>query len=221
MIERVVTFSDRTAREIATPRTKIFALPAETEFGAATRAVARSGFGRIPVYRDGLEDIVGILFARDMLLVKGKPPATVASLCRPARFVPGGRRAIDLFVDFIRYRTHVALVVDEYGALDGLVTLSDVLGEIVGEPPRPARYLDGRRFVVAADLALDEFNETAGADLADDDAETVGGYLMNRLGRIPAVGEEYGAKGLRFVVVGARRHKITEVMVERLRREER
>jgi putative hemolysin len=217
MIERVVAFADRSAGEIATPRTKIYALSADTTFDAAVRAVADSPYARIPVYEGPFENVIGVLYVKDMLLAAAEPPRTVKELVRPAHFVPASQRAVNLFVDFIKNRTHIALVVDEYGALDGLVTMTDVLGEIVGAAAAPVKYVGARRFVVAADTDLEDFNDLAGVNLQDEEAETVAGYLLNKFGRIPAVGEEYREGDLNFTVEAAEPHRIAEVMVEKLR----
>ncbi len=217
MIERVVAFADRTAGEIATPRTKIFALNADTTFQEAARAVADSPYARIPVYEDKLENVIGILYVKDILLAGDDPPPNLRESVRPAYFVPDSQPAVDLFVDFIRNRTHIALVVDEYGSLDGLVTMTDVLGEIIGEPAQTVKYVGARRFIVAADTDLHDFNDLTGSNLQDEEAETLAGYLLNRFGRIPAVGEEYREGDLKFTVEAAEPHRLTEVMVEKAR----
>lgn len=217
MIERVVAFADRTAGEIATPRTKIFALNADTTFQEAARAVADSPYARIPVYEDTIENVIGILYVKDILLAGDERPPDLRESVRPAYFVPDSQPAVDLFVDFMRNRTHIALVVDEYGSLDGLVTMTDVLGEIIGEPAQPVKYVGARRFIVAADTDLDDFNDLTGSNLQDEEAETLAGYLLNRFGRIPAVGEEYREGDLKFTVEAAEPHRLTEVMVEKAR----
>lgn len=217
MIERVVAFADRTAGEIATPRTKIFALNAEMTFQEAARAVVDSPYARIPVYENALENVIGILYVKDILLAGDDPPPNLRESVRQAYFVPDSQPAVNLFVDFIKNRTHIALVVDEYGSLDGLVTMTDVLGEIVGEPAQPVKYVGPRRFVVAADTDLDDFNDLTGANLQDEEAETLAGYLLNRFGRIPAVGEEYSEGDFKFTIEGAEPHRLTEVMVEKAR----
>jgi len=214
LIEQVVSFGDRTAGEIATPRTKIFGLPAELSFEEGARAAAAAGYTRIPLFNGDIENVVGILYAKDILLAEAQPPATLASLARAAHFVPASQPAVNLFWDFVRNRTHIALVVDEYGALDGLVTMADVLGGIFGEPPPAVTYLGGRRFTVAADTGLDDFNDLTGSYLEDKAADTIGGYVLNRLGRIPAAGEEYREGELRIVVKVADPHRLVELMVE-------
>jgi putative hemolysin len=217
MIERVVAFADHTAGEIATPRTKIFALNAEMTFQEAARAVADSPYARIPVYENTLENVIGILYVKDILLAGDEPPPNLRESVRPAYFVPDSQPAVNLFVDFIKYRTHIALVVDEYGSLDGLVTMTDVLEEIVGEPPEPVKYVGARRFIVAADTDLDDFNDLTGANLQDEEAETLAGYLLNRFGRVPTAGEEYSEGDLKFTIEGAEPHRLTEIMVEKAR----
>jgi putative hemolysin len=217
MIERVVAFADRTAGEIATPRTKIFALNVDTTFQEAARTVADSPYARIPVYEDTLENVIGILYVKDILLAGDEPPPNLRESVRPAYFVPDSQPAVNLFVDFIKNRTHIALVVDEYGSLDGLVTMTDVLGEIMGEPAQPVKYVGARRFIVAADTDLHDFNDLTGSNLQDEEAETLAGYLLNRFGRIPAVGEEYREGDLKFTVEAAEPHRLTEVMVEKAR----
>ena len=217
MIERVVALADHTAGEIATPRTKMFALNADMTFQEAAQAVADSPYARIPVYEDTVENVIGILYVKDILLAGDEPPPTLRASVRSAHFVPDSQPAVNLFVDFIRNRTHIALVVDEYGSLDGLVTMTDVLGEIVGEPTRPVKYVGAGRLIVAADTELDDFNDLTGANLRDEEAETLAGYLLNRFGRIPTVGEEYCEGDLKFTVEGAESHRLTEVIVEKVR----
>lgn len=217
MIERVVAFADRTVGEIATPRTKIFAFNADTTFQEAARAVADSPYARIPVYEDTIENVIGILYVKDILLAGDERPPDLRESVRPAYFVPDSQPAVNLFVDFIKNRTHIALVVDEYGSLDGLVTMTDVLGEIMGEPAQTVKYVGARRFIVAADTDLHDFNDLTGSNLQDEEAETLAGYLLNRFGRIPAVGEEYREGDLKFTVEAAEPHRLTEVMVEKAR----
>jgi magnesium and cobalt transporter len=159
---------------------------------------------------------VGILYAKDIMLVGDKPPRDLRDIARAPHFVPDSQPAVNLFIDFVKNRTHIALVVDEYGALDGLVTMTDVLSEIVGPPALSVQYAGARRFVLAADTDIEDFNDFAGANLADDEAETLGGYLLNRFGRIPAAGEEYRAGSFKFTVESAEPHRITEVSVEKL-----
>jgi CBS domain containing-hemolysin-like protein len=216
MIERVVAFADRTAGEIATPRTKIYALSADLGFEEARRAAADSPYSRIPVYEESMENVIGVLYVKDMIPMSDDLPRGLRDVLRPAHFVPDSQPAVNLFVDFVANRTHLALVVDEYGALDGLVTMTDVLGEIVGPPALAVRYEGPRRFVVAADTDLEEFNDFAGANLTDGEAETLGGYLLNRFGRIPAAGEEYRAGSFKFTVARAEPHRIAEVSVEKV-----
>jgi putative hemolysin len=215
MIERVVAFADRTAGEIGTPRTKMYALNADVTFEDAKKAVADSPYSRIPVYEETIENIIGVLYAKDIMLAGDKPPRGLRDIVRPAHFVPDSQPAVNLFIDFVKNRTHIALVVDEYGALDGLVTMTDVLSEIVGPPALAVRYVGARRFVLAADTDLEDFNDFAGANLVDEEAETLGGYLLNRFGRIPTAGEEYRAGSFKFTVESAEPHRITEVSVEK------
>lgn len=215
MIARVLALRDMTAGALATPRTKIFALPANTTYQEAARAVREAGFGRIPVYGDGLEDIVGVLYARDMLLAANNPPAVIRELARPAHFVPASLRVLDLFLDFTRYRTHIAFVVDEYGALDGIVTMTDVLNEVTGKEPINVRRLDACRFTIPGELELSAFNELVDANLVDAEAETIAGLIINRLGHIPARGEAYREGPWLFTVVRGEPHRILELAVER------
>jgi CBS domain containing-hemolysin-like protein len=217
MISRVVTLREETAGEIATPRTKLFALPATMAFDEGARTVAASPYARVPLYDGGLENVVGILYVKDMLLAADARPATLGAIARPAHFVPASKPALDLFLDFVRYRTHVALVVDEYGTLDGLVTMTDVLDRIVGGPPRAVRGFGPDGFTVAADMELAAFNAAAATAFADEDAETIGGYIINRLGRIPPTGERYHEAGVTFTVLAAAPHRLDKILVERQR----
>lgn len=223
MIARVMTMNEVTAGDIATPRVKIFALSADTPFEKALTEMQAAGFARAPVCDGDLERIVGIVYAKDLLIARQQklPPTGLRMLCRPTHFVPSGQTIINLLRYFIINRSHIAIVVDEYGAVDGLVTMSDILKKLIGPGETTILRVGANSFVVPATALLEEFNEIVGVSLTDEEADTVGGYVMNRLGHLPCVGEEYREAGLVFTVTDTDRHKLKSFLVYKLPRVEK
>ena len=216
LLEGVFEFSEKTAEEVMTPRTQIVALDANLPVTAAADIIAGAGRSRYPVYVSGLDEIVGVALAKDVLrALRSNPGATVGSIRREPLFVPGTREVEDVLTDMKRLKTHLAVVLDEYGGTAGLVTMEDLLEEIVGpiydEHDRPeatpaagegAPLLDGA-------MTLSEFNAAWEANLDDRDYTTLGGFLFGELGRLPRVGDR--------VVVGPRTFEIVSMEGRRVR----
>ena len=215
LLEGVFEFSETTAQEVMTPRTRIAALESGLSVEEAADEVARQGRSRYPVYTDSLDEIVGVVHSKDLLaaLRTGKHD-TVRSVMRPPLFVPGTREVEDVLTDMKRLKTHLAVVLDEYGGTAGIVTMEDLLEEIVGdifdEHDRPegpdvaegAPLLDGS-------MPISEFNSEYDASLNDVDYTTVGGYLFGELGRLPRAGDR--------VVVGPHRFEVAEMEGRRVK----
>jgi CBS domain containing-hemolysin-like protein len=225
LIHSIFEFGDTVVREVMTPEPDMVAVEATQSLNAVQDLVIKHGFSRIPVYRKNLEDIAGIVYAKDVLraLRAGQTERSLDELARKARFIPESKRVSDLLKDMQREKFHMALVVDEYGSVTGLVTLEDLLEEIVGEivdeydreDPNVEPAGDGR-FRVNGRLPVDELNELLDVDLPQEDWDSVGGLLMGVLGRVPSQGETVELAGIRFTAEQVKGRRIGKVMVERV-----
>lgn len=230
MITSIFGFGETTVREVMTPRPDVFAIEAAGPLEEAVRLVGRAEHSRVPAYRESLDDIAGVLYAKDLLTVlhgHAEPPATVEPLLREATFVPEAKKIDDLLREFQAEQIHLAVVVDEYGGTAGIVTLEDVLEELVGEiqdeydreeplvEPLPdgALRLDGR-------LDADDFNDLTGAALATEGVETIGGIVARELGHVAEPGERVTLDGWALEVEEVEGKRILKVRAEREERPE-
>ena len=226
MIENVIKFKRADASQIMTPRTDIVSIDSSESVEAARQLIAESGYSRIPVTRGNLDTIAGILYAKD-LLVPATPAdgrdLTAADVMRKPLFVPETKRLDELLREFQVNKVHIAIVLDEYGGTAGLVTIEDVVEEIVGEivdeyehePPKSIRRVGDLAFEVEARVHIDEVNDELQVDLPeDDDYETIGGFVLSRLGYIPKVGESLDYDGLRITVLEAEERRITRLRID-------
>jgi len=227
MIHSIFDFGETRVREVMTPRLDLVALPAGANVAQISRVVQESGHSRLPVYDGDLDHIVGVVHIKDALpaLSNGEGDRSVRSLMRPAYFIPENKLVADLLTELRRDKTKIALVRDEYGTLTGVVTLEDLLEEIVGEirdefEPREEdilwAMLDERTFVASGRVSLDEFNERMGTELPIEDADTLGGYVFGLLGHQPAQGETAEADGFAYQVEATDGRRILKVRVSRL-----
>jgi CBS domain containing-hemolysin-like protein len=225
MIERVIEFDDTHVGQIMTPRPEIVAVSADASMEEARRVVVDSGHSRIPVYNGTLDQIVGILYARDLIRQLGLPPEQfeMRKAMRPPLYVPETKPLRDLLKDFRLQKIHIAIVLDEYGGTGGLVTIEDLLEEVVGElsdehePKAPAMLKRINDLSAEADAAiyLDELNRIMGLDLPEDNGyDTLGGFISTTLGRIPATGEAFEHAGTRFSILDAEPRKVNRVKIE-------
>lgn len=225
MIESVIEFRDTTAGEIMTPRTEIVAIELGAGLQTVKTEVERSGHSRIPVYNGTLDQIVGILYARDLIKHLGAPPDQfdICSAMRPAFYVPETRPLRDLLKDFRQQKVHIAIVLDEYGGTAGLVTIEDLLEELVGEisdehepQEQPMiRKIDERTWDVDATARVEDLNLAINLALPEEGGfETLGGFLSTNLGRVPATGTEYEHNGVKYKVLDAEPQKVKRVRVE-------
>ena len=220
LIQSVVEFGDKTVHEVMTPRPDIFAVPAEMTVEAFTEMLRENAYSRVPVYRENIDNIEGIVFAHDLLQVPDAVArtTTVAQLMRPAQFVPETQRVSSLLKEMQRENNHMAIVVDEYGGVAGLVTIEDMVEEIVGEirdeheeKADIIRESDSS-YIVPGNMDVDRLDELFSTRLDETSATTVSGLLTEVLGHIPAAGETIGRDGLKFEVLQS-----TPVRVERIR----
>jgi CBS domain containing-hemolysin-like protein len=209
LIEGVFEFSEKNAREVMTPRTAIDALPVEATLDEAVALVIETQRSRYPVYEESIDNIIGLLLAKDLLPLLRDRAAdfTVQKVMRPVHVVPGSREVEEVLADFKRLKEHMAVVLDEYGGTAGIVTMEDLLEEIVGEildeydEPEPMPSADPDADVLIAGATnIGELNERFGLELADDDYATIGGYIFGALGRLPVVGDRVTASHAVFTV---------------------
>lgn len=223
MIQGVFDFATRRVATLMRPRNEITAFEAGSPLGEVEEAIRRNGYSRIPVYENTLDNIIGVLYAKDLLGPRGRAPgAELRGLLRPAYFVPETKSASSLLREFKRRKAHLALVVDEYGGVSGVVTLEDLIEQIVGEirdkgePAAPLfRQLGKNSFAVKARMEITEFNRIFGTDIRDAGNATIGGFLTSRAGRIPQVGYRARHGGLLFTVTAAQKNRVREILVIR------
>lgn len=202
MMEGAIAVSDLTVGDVMIPRAQMVALPAEARFIDLMKMVVESGHSRFPVHGEDKDDILGILLAKDLLrgVVADHGPGNVHELLRPAVLIPESKRLDVLLREFRQSRNHMAIVIDEHGGVAGLLTIEDVLEQIVGEiddehddaeDPNAliAAQADGQ-FVVDALTPIEDFNERFGADFDDDEYDTIGGLITAAIGHLPEAGEE-------------------------------
>ncbi|HEX9703957.1 MAG TPA: hemolysin family protein [Gemmatimonadales bacterium] len=217
MIEGVFEFSEKNAREVMTPRTKIVALPVTCSLDEAADRVARAGRSRYPVYRETLDDIVGTVHAKDILAaLRANDGRRLEAILRPAVFVPGTREVEDVLADMKRQKTHIALVLDEFGGVAGLVTMEDLLEEIVGQiydeydRPETPPAAGGQRMLTGA-MELREVNAALGLALDDSEYTTLGGLLFGAMGRLPKPGDKVTTGGATFEIVEMEGRRVGKV----------
>ncbi|HZU50015.1 MAG TPA: hemolysin family protein [Mycobacterium sp.] len=221
MIESVFELGDTPAREVMVPRTEMIWIESDKSARQAITLAVRSGHSRIPVVGENVDDIVGVVYLKDLVKetyypTNGSRDTTVAHVMRPAVFVPDSKPLDALLREMQRDRNHMALLVDEYGAIAGLVTIEDVLEEIVGEiadeydeaETAPVEDLGDNRFRVSARLPIEDLGELYGVEFEEDlDVDTVGGLLALELGRVPLPGAEVVSHGLRMHAEGGPDHR--------------
>lgn len=228
LIHSIFEWGDTVAREVMVPRTDMVTIDADSTLDAATKVFLDSGYSRVPVIGDDVDEVVGVLNLRDVSRRSFENPGEFSSLsakdlARPAMFVPESKKADDTLKQMQTQHTHLALVVDEHGGIAGLVTLEDLIEELVGdiadEHDRGApevEQLSEQRFRVATRLPLDELGELFGLELDDDDVDSVGGLLAKELGRLPEVGDKVTVSGLIIEAdrSGSHRKRVTRAIVE-------
>jgi putative hemolysin len=227
MLLGVLSLEDTTVEDIMTPRLDVVGVDAEASWGEVVEVARRSEHSRLPVFRETLDDVAGIVFAKDLapgLIGTTAPPERWQELIRPVSVVPESKTLAQQLRDFQRGGGHLAIVVDEFGGTSGLVTLEDVLEEIVGEirdeydvQEEPEIEREGNdRFWVNGRVTLDDLSATLGARFEHEEVSTVGGLVYAELGRVPRPGEELTIGGFRVVVENVVRRRIHRVYFERL-----
>jgi putative hemolysin len=220
LIQSVVEFRDKTAREVMTPRPEIFAVPVNTSIEEFTESIRKKPFSRVPVYESDIDNIKGLIFAHDLLQIPDTEARkrTVASLMKPVHFVPESKPVQALMREMQKENIHFAVVIDEYGGVAGVLTMEDLLEELVGEirdehEPQADVVKEGENcYIVPGNLDVDRLDQLFGVRLDNVESTTVAGLVSEVLGRIPHAGEVIQEDGLRFEVLQS-----TDRVVEKLR----
>jgi magnesium and cobalt transporter len=225
MIEGVLQVSELHARDIMVPRSQMYVVDIHDAPETFLPQVIESGHSRFPVIGESRDDVIGILLAKDLLRYFAGQEFNVREMLRPAVFIPESKRLNVLLKDFRRNRNHMAIVVDEYGGVAGLVTIEDVLEQIVGDiedeydfDETEANILLDRNglYRVKAQTSIEDFNATFGTTFSDEEYDTIGGLLLSRFGRLPKRGEEIVLDRLRFRVLRADSRRLHSLLVEKL-----
>jgi len=225
MIRGIMALEETTTREIMVPRTDIVAVPSDASFDEVARMIVEQGHSRIPVFENTIDNIIGVVHAREVLgyLTNGGRRPDVKSMARPAYFVPESKRVDELLAEMRRNKLSIAIVVDEYGGTAGLVTVEDLLEEIVGEiadefdrEEESIHRISDHEAILDARVSIDELEELFGVKVEEGDFDSVGGFILSHLGKMPTAGEEVRVDGLvvRILAVSGRRIKRVRVIKE-------
>ena len=224
LLQSIVDFGDALVREVMTPRPDIVAIRDDATIGDVRALFREQEYSRFPVYKDSLDNIAGFIFVKDLVTLESTDdPRPIAALLRPAVVVPETKRVPELLKQFQRQQTQCAIVVDEYGGTAGLVTIEDLLEEIVGEirdeydvESEPVVDEGQGRFLFSGKVNIDEVTQRLNVEIEREGFETVGGYLLSHIGRVPAVGERFELDGLRVEILDAERRRINKVRMSKL-----
>jgi len=222
LLQSIVDFTETVVREVMTPRPDIIAIRADASLAQLRELFREEQYSRIPVYRDNLDNVVGIVFVKDLVALPPTAEPPLTTLMRAPYLVPESKRVSELLKEMQRRQAQMAIVVDEYGGTAGLVTVEDLLEEIVGEirdeydvesdtvTPEP----DGA-FVFSGKVSVDEVRDRLGVSIEREGFETVGGFLLSHLGHMPYVGETFDVESLHVEVLEVERRRLTKVRVRR------
>jgi CBS domain containing-hemolysin-like protein len=226
MIHGVIGMSQRPVREVMSPRIDVAALPATATVDDVLDMVVQSGHSRIPLYKESVDDVEGVAYAKDLLkhLKSGALTDLVAPLARRTYFVPESKKVDELLQEMQRQGVHIAVVVDEYGGTAGVVTIEDLLEEIVGEirdeydenEEEPILLVGDNEAIVSARYSIRDLEEHFGLDLDQEEIDTVGGLVYHRLGKMPQVGDRITVDGCELTVLEAVGRRVRKVRVVRL-----
>ncbi len=227
MIRGIINLEETSVHETMVPRIDIAAVDTEATLDDATRIIMDKGYSRVPLYEETIDNVVGILYAKDImkyLASSGSDRSAVKlrDLARPPFFVPESKKVDELLADMRLNKVHIAIVVDEYGGTAGLVTIEDLLEEIVGEiedeydrEEPTVQKIDEGDVIVDARVGIDDLNDLLGVQIESEDFDTVGGFVYHHLGKIPIVGDEVQADGLNLRVLSVLGRRIKKVRVRK------
>ncbi len=226
MIDNIFEFKETVVREIMVPRLDIVAIPDDATVQQALDIILEAGHSRIPVYHESIDQVVGVLYAKDLLqwFKEEQPSQDLKPLLRPPYFVPETKRVYDLLRDMQKSHIHLAIVVDEYGGVAGVVTIEDLLEEIVGEiqdeydhpEEEYVRKVDEDTYVFDARVLLEDVNDLMGTELEGKGSDTLGGFVYSQLGHVPVAGESIEYDGLVLEVLSISGSRIGKIKVHRV-----
>lgn len=224
MIGAILQLEETPVREIMVPRVDVYAIEVTASLEEAGARMLEGGHSRLPVYKETLDNVIGVLYSLDLLAAaasaSGSAMPTLRTLARPPFFVPESKRVDEMLAEFQERRVQIAIVVDEYGGVAGILTLEDLLEEIVGEiedefdvQEPVVEHRPNGEVVVDARMPVDEFNEAFNADIGGGGFDTLGGFISSRLGRLPTVGDTVESSGLRIEVLNMIGRRLKRVLV--------
>ncbi len=225
MIKSVMELDESTVGEIMTPRTEVVGMNKDATLGELKELIKKEGHSRIPVYDENIDQVLGMVYAKDLLHVNEEGHFNLMQHIREVPFVPETKLLSDLLAEFRTGKTHVAIVLDEYGGTAGLVTIEDILEELVGEiadeyeqpEPEPIRQISDQIVEVDSKVHVDQINELLGLNIPEgDDYETIGGFVFSAMGKIPHDGEELVHDNAKITIVEAGERKIKRLRIELL-----
>lgn len=229
MLHKVFEFGDKVVTEAMVPRTEIVSIPEGSTIEDALNLVSEEGYSRYPVIKESIDNVTGILYVKDILIkmAEGKiqKDLPITELVREAYYIPENKMVTELLDEMQKNKFQIAIVMDEYGGTAGLITLEDIIEEIVGglqdefeemEAEKEVEIIDERTFIVSGTTGLDEVNELAGVELVSVDFHTIGGFVFGLFRRLPRVGEQVRYHNLRFLILEMEDKKISKVKITKL-----
>ena len=229
LISSIVAFSSLSVDEVMTPRVDMIAVSIADSYENIVKIITESGHSRIPVYKNNIDEIVGIIFAKDLLIYIKKPGAIsdfkINDLLKKPLFIPETKLINELLREFQEKKIHLAIVVDEYGGTSGLISLEDIIEEVIGEiwdefdkEENPISKLSDSQFLVLGKAKLDEINERLNTNIIfeQDDYDTIGGYILHKVGNIPKEGFSFQENGLNYTVKEIHKKRIKKVIIEKI-----
>lgn len=225
MLHRIFEFGDTEVSEAMVPRTEIAAIPETATVNDAMQLVSDKGFSRYPVIRENVDSILGILYIKDIMRTMAQTSVeglSVSNFMREAYYIPENKMVTELLDEMQKKNFHIAVVVDEYGGTAGLVTLEDIMEEIVGglqdefeaiEAQKEVEVIDEHTFLVSGQTPLDEIDELIGVKLASEDFNTIGGFVFGLFGRLPKIGEQVRLQNLGFLIIEMEERKISKIKI--------
>jgi CBS domain containing-hemolysin-like protein len=228
MIESVIEFRDTQVGQIMTPRTQFVSIENTASLDEAKKLINKEGHSRVPVYEGTIDNIQGVLYAKDLLKIQDTGDVKVADIMRTVPFIPETKTLRSLLHQFLETKVHMAIILDEYGGTAGLVTFEDLIEELIGEitdeyeepEPEPIVRLDTERVEVDAGVRINELNDELDIELPEnDDYDTVGGFVFSTLGRIPRPGEQFEHANLHIEILDAEERRIKRLRLRVMQRE--
>jgi putative hemolysin len=228
MLHRIFEFGDTEVSEVMVPRTEIVGIQEESTVEDAMKLVSEKGYSRYPVIKENIDNVTGLLYTKDIIIKMVETPISgqpVSNFMREAYYIPENKMVTELLDEMQRKKFQIAIVMDEYGGTAGLVTLEDIIEEIVGglqdefeaiEAEKDIEVIDERTFVVSGQTGLDEINELTGSALKSEDFNTIGGFVFGLFGRLPKVGEQVRFHALRFLILEMEDRRIAKIKISKL-----